>query len=280
MMHDRDTNIVFLSKWLREEHPQFFARFTALMSEVGIPWDILKYTNDYWARDYMPVQLEDSVFVKYRYHPDYLLRTAKDRETITNCSRACKCLGISCRETDIVLDGGNIVPCGDYIVMTNKVFAENGRPMNDAALLMELKEVFGHEVIIIPWHKTKDDEYGHADGLIKYIGGNRILMGNHRESQPEEAEAIRRELERHGFEVKELKFDVRHPRKSLNWAYINFLQVGDVIILPTFGIPEDKQAREQIQAAFPDCKIFGLRTNEIAPEGGALHCLTWNIKQQ
>ena len=282
MIYDRNTNIVYLSKWLMdndEGHPDFFHRLTSLLSDVGIQWELLKYTNDYWARDYMPIQLEDNVFIKYEYYPDYLLKTDEVKKTITNSSRTCKCLGIRYKETDIIIDGGNVVPCGDYIVMTKKVFAENNCADNDPMLLKRLEDVFGHKIIIIPWHKTKWDEYGHSDGLIKYAGGNRILMSNHREAEPKEAAAIRSILEDYGFEVTELSFNVKRPSPGCNWAYINFLQVGNIIIMPEFRIAEDKQAKEQIKQMFPECTIYGIRMNEIVPEGGALHCLTWNIKR-
>lgn len=282
MIFDKDTNVVYLSKWLMDNNegfPDFFQRLTKLLSELGIKWDLLKYTNDYWVRDFMPIQLEDKVFIKYNYHPDYLLTTAKEKETITNCSRTCACLGITYKETDIVIDGGNVVPCGKYIVMTNKVFSENKCSNNDPALLQRLEDVFGRKIIIIPWHQIKDDKYGHADGFIKYAGGNRILMSNHRDAEPQEATAIRSILEEHGFDVTELSFNVKRPSPGCNWAYINFLQVGNIIIMPSFHIAEDKQAKEQIQQMFPDCTIYDIRMNEIVPEGGALHCITWNIKE-
>lgn len=275
MIQDRDTNIVYLSKWLNDAHPQFFGEFTSLLSKVGIRWELLKHTNDYWARDYMPIQVEKDVFIKYNYHPDYLL---KEKCYITNCTLACKSLGIEYKDTKLVIDGGNVVPCGDYIVMTNKVFSENGKEEGDTTLIDELERSFGHKVIIIPWHKTRGDRYGHADGLIKYVGDNRILMGNHRDSQPEEANSIRQVLELHGFDVKELQYNSKRLTKVYNWAYVNFLQVGNIIIMPIFGIEEDAQAREQIQAVFPDCDIYGIMSKEVAAEGGALHCLTWNIK--
>ena len=36
MIQDKDTNIVYLSKWLKEESPSFFRRFTKLMNEMDI----------------------------------------------------------------------------------------------------------------------------------------------------------------------------------------------------------------------------------------------------
>ena len=50
------------------------------------------------------------------------------------------------------------------------------------------------------------------------------------------------------------------------------------IIVPTFGIPEDKQALKYIRKANPGCVVRGFRMRDIAKEGGALHCITWNIK--
>jgi agmatine/peptidylarginine deiminase len=55
--------------------------------------------------------------------------------------------------------------------------------------------------------------------------------------------------------------------------------VGSKIIVPTFGIPEDKQALKYIRDANPGCAVRGFRMRDIAKEGGALHCITWNIKK-
>ena len=104
-------------------------------------------------------------------------------------------------------------------------------------------------------------------------------MSNHRESQPEEADEIRSRLEDAGFEVTEILFDVPNPSKDFNWAYINYLRVGNKIIVPTFGISEDKQALSYIRAANPECTVRGFCMRDIARNGGAIHCITWNIKK-
>ena len=74
----------------------------SMFDSLGIKYEILKYTNDFWCRDYMPIQLEEDVFIKYRYYPDYLLTTKEDKNTITNSSRTCKCIDIKYKETDII----------------------------------------------------------------------------------------------------------------------------------------------------------------------------------
>ena len=70
---------------------------------------------------------------------------------------------------------------------------------------------------------------------------------------------------------------VASPIADLNWAYINFLQVGKHIIMPIFNIEEDSIAYNYIADAFPDCTIHQIEMAEIAEEGGALHCISWNI---
>lgn len=112
--------------------------------------------------------------------------------------------------------------------MTDKVFTENRSNKDDCEFKALLDSELGHPVIIIPWTPHEDDVYGHSDGFIKWCGDNRILMGNHGDCYPEEATSIRRILESYGFEVTEIRFKgkVDKPCYDLNWAYINFLQVG------------------------------------------------------
>ncbi|HBN06660.1 MAG TPA: hypothetical protein DD434_12875 [Bacteroidales bacterium] len=287
MIQDKDTNIVYLSHKLNiwKDYKDFYKNLTDLFDELNIRYARIYDTKDFWARDYMPIQLEENDFLKYKYAPDYLVKVKGQDYFVTDCTEACRKLGIKYRETDIIIDGGNVVLCGDNVVMTEKVFTENNKEKGDKAFLKKLEDVFKHKVVIIPWrpkgqpHETNVDVYGHSDGFIKYCGDNRILMSNHREHEAEEAIQIRKVLEDNGFTVTEMLFTVDNPNKDLNWAYINFLQVRNNIIVPKFGIEEDEQAKNYIQDAFPLCRVRQIDCTAIAKEGGALHCISWNIKK-
>ena len=52
-----------------------------------------------------------------------------------------------------------------------------------------------------------------------------------------------------GLKTEFIDFKVK-KRDKRNWAYINFLQTKDLILLPKFGIDEDIQAFEQIENYF------------------------------
>ena len=285
MINDQDTNIVYLSPWLRDtkKYSEFFSRLEDLLLSLNIHWAFLPETEDIWARDYMPIQVDEDNFVSFRYEPDYLMRLDPKKQYRTNPDKVSKALGLQCKKIGVKIDGGNFVFCGDCIVMTDKVFEEND-DIQPEKLIETLEEAFGYPIVFIHWvrhGKPQDknvDVYGHADGFVKWCGGRRILMSNHRETEPAEADIIRQTLEEHGFEVTELSFNVPEPDEEVNWAYINFLQIGKHIIMPAFGIAEDHQAQEQIARMFPDCDIHSIEMRAVADDGGAMHCISWNIK--
>ena len=282
--NDTMTNFVYISDKLKEFYPRTYSRLTKLFDDMEIEWGEIEGTKDIWIRDYMPIQLYSDSFVVYNYNPDYLKDSGV--EYITDSKAIADRVLKHCNKDhyDITLDGGNVVTCAGHMVLTDKVFPENGRKKYDPEFCNYISAVLNSEVIFLPWHcdnpnDPNADVYGHADGFIHWTGNNRVLMSNHRDYCPEEADEIKRRLECVGFEVTEMLFDVPTPNMDYNWAYINYLEVGNKIIVPTFGIPEDKQALRYIKKANPDSIVRGFRMKDIAKKGGALHCITWNIRK-
>ena len=60
-------------------------------------------------------------------------------------------------------------------------------------------------------------------------------------------------------------------------SYMNFLIVNGAVILPQYGDENDALAREQVQAMFPDRKVVGVMTREVAFGGGNIHCSTQQV---
>jgi agmatine/peptidylarginine deiminase len=282
--NDTMTNFVYISDKLKEFYPRTYSRLTKLFDDMEIEWGEIEGTKDIWIRDYMPIQISSDNFVIYNYNPDYLKDSGV--EYITDSKAIADRVLKHCNKDhyDITLDGGNVVTCAGHMVLTDKVFTENGRKKYDPEFCNYISAVLNSEVIFLPWHcenpnDPNADVYGHADGFIHWAGDNRVLMSNHRDYCPVEADEIKRRLECVGFEVTEMLFDVPNPNMDYNWAYINYLEVGNKIIVPTFGIPEDKQALRYIKKANPNSIVRGFRIKDIAKKGGALHCITWNIRK-
>ena len=59
------------------------------------------------------------------------------------------------------------------------------------------------------------------------------------------------------------------------YPYINFLTVGNLIILPALGIEEDEQALSQIKQYYPNCIIEQLNVSKLVKDGGGLNCISW-----
>ena len=57
-------------------------------------------------------------------------------------------------------------------------------------------------------------------------------------------------------------------------SYMNFLIVNGGVIVPQYGDENDALALEQVQAMFPDRKVVGVQTAEVAYGGGNIHCIT------
>ena len=274
MINDNQTNVVYLADGIRHYMPLAINLFNAL-EDAGIEIHLLRHTESpkhIWARDYMPLQLDENRFLQYRYAPDYL-RDAPDY--IPPYETICRGLHLKCKLTKLVIDGGNVVKCGNRVIMTEKVFKEN--PVFTPDCLMGLlEEAFECEVCIVPWDRY--EIFGHADGMVRSIGNNYVLMNNYIDLDKSFRDKLKRALEAGGFYVEELHYDLPRPSKQ-SWAYLNFLEVNNCIFVPGLCLREDELAVEQIQKLYshhrvvlvPDCL-------SLVRDGGALNCISWNIK--
>jgi hypothetical protein len=128
---DTWTDFVYISDKLKEFYPSTYTRLTKLFDKMEIEWAEVKDTKDIWIRDYMPIQLSRKHFLVYKYDPDYIKDSEK--KYLTDSQSIYKGVLHDCELTDsgIILDGGNVVSCADYIILTDKVFIENGKELYD-----------------------------------------------------------------------------------------------------------------------------------------------------
>ena len=268
IMVDACTDTVFFSDLLPKKCPTLYQSLDTILTDNSIDHRLLTNTRDIWCRDYMPIQTGEKRFVFYKYNPDYL-QTKYYQRTITDVkgigSIDSLCLGDAV-DLDLVVDGGNVVRCGNKIVMTEKVFFENkDKPRKEVQRMLE--EAFLCDVVFLPW--DRNEFMGHSDGIIHYLGDNRVMMTNYADFDIAMARKFTRLLEKH-FEVVRLSYNTKRKHKH-SWAYINFLQVGRMVLVPQLGIPEDGQALQQISEAMPRCKVIGVPAMEAVRNGGALN---------
>ncbi len=277
MITDFQTTKVYFSSWLSKTCPKLWDALHSILVSMDVSFAFIENTADIWCRDYMPIQISRNEMVSYKYLPDYLVNDGLQsyitdtRLMVQNIQKEFPYITI--KSIDLIIDGGNIVKCNDTIIMTEKVFEEN-RDKSKSAVINLLEKAFGCEVLFLPWDRA--ERFGHSDGIVHYIGGNRVLLTNYNDFSPSYFQSFMTRLEKK-FEVIPLAYPIEKKSKN-NWAYINYLQVGTLVLIPQLGIPEDQLAIEQISKVVPNtCHVIGVPAIEAVKMGGALNCISWNI---
>lgn len=279
MITDNLTTAVYFSDLLPKKCPILNQHIAEVLEANRIPYAYLSETKDIWCRDFMPIQIAEDGFVSYKYTPNYLqdktgLRLQTNPKAVLQARQNHLTQVLqNAVKVDLVLDGGNVVKCGNTIVMTEKVFAENrDKSINEVDRI--LKDAFLCDVVYLPWDHR--ETFGHSDGIVHFAGDGKVLITNYGDISPRFYCRFRVALEKH-FEVVPLYYKTKriHAR---SWSYINFLQIGKLVFVPQLGLEEDEQALEQIGIALPDCEVVGIPSLEAVRRGGALNCISWNIK--
>ncbi len=283
MTTDAETNFVYFSGLLKNDlkYQAFHDQLIAMLANHKIAFDYLPETRDIWCRDYMPVQVEMDRFIEYRYDPDYLL-DRKGRSIKTYPDIVCASIGLKTEKSDLILDGGNVIRWKDKVILTDKVIPENAYHYRKAELLKKLEETFQvNQVILIPWYPA--DKFGHADGMIRFVDGNTMLVdGFYQHEKTGIGEKLFRVLKSHRLEAVPLQFEDKRESRY-NWGYLNFLQMKDLLLIPQFGIEEDQQALDQFRKLFPEYatkeQIDTINANVLIKKGGVLNCASWSIRK-
>ena len=240
------------------------------LEENGIAYGLLPNTKDIWARDYMPAY-SNGHYISYVYNPDYL-QNDKDKKYITdNVEDVFDLSNDSVTKTKLVIDGGNVIMCGDKIIMTDKIFVENS-DFSKEEVVAEIEKVFSAKLVVIPW--DIEDVYGHADGMVRFVSENHVLINNYKDIDTELRLKVLDALNPYFSQISELEYG--SAQRVNSWAHINYLQVNNLIFVPQLEIPSDKLAIEQISSIFPDSTIIPVEVKGIVKKGGALNCVSWN----
>lgn len=270
MIPDYKCNAVYFSEWLKIDYPDIYKGLAKILNRYNVAYDVIPNTKDVWCRDYMPLQLDKERYLCYEYKPDYLIKKASNWKYITDSLNVCRDMQLKIKETPIIIDGGNVVKVGNKAIMTEKVFVENPS-MDEDTLKKKLEKQMECEVVFIPW--DRNEKYGHSDGIIKPISDNTILMTNYHDFDEEYSNKVIKRLSGK-FEIETLSYKAQKTSPE-SWAYINFLTVENLIVLPALGIEEDEQALAQIKRYYPEHLIEQLYIADLVKDGGGLNCVSW-----
>jgi len=252
--------------------------------------------QDIWIRDFAPFYIKDSVAYKGIYNPSYFLEKNKktlfldDSKTIfyyasfdDNAGKIiAEQLGFSVIDVGITIDGGNFIHNGAGVgITTNRIISEN-ESMSIQEINNFFKEKIGiNKLIILP--VEPGDETGHIDGMVRFIDSNTVIVGGYEKDYNEGHDFMNKIAELLSSEFNVVRVINKTPQAqspdefvSAYGNYINYLQVGNTIFLPQYGISDKDKAAKQILDKYFNVVLVKEDIDKLSKLGGVLNCITWN----
>jgi agmatine deiminase len=239
------------------------------LSDSGEKFTLFDGAKDIWARDFMPVKTKSGKYVSFRYEPSYL---AGDPQLRTNFKTdIAPHFVLPVTYSNINLDGGNVVfsPSKEKVIISDRVYSENPS-WHKAELTAKLAKLLEANVIIIP--SLKSDMTGHADGMVRFVDENTVVANAPLSPFGFETK-VKKALQNHGIEVLDFPYFDSNGDSAIG-CYLNFLETGQAIFLPVFGVDTDNKAVQTAKHIFHKA-IIPVNINEIAADGGLLNCISW-----
>ena len=198
-------------------------------------------------------------------------------------------IGVPCFEPGIVLEGGAIDVNGDGACLTTEqcLLNPNRNPsLQRADVERYLGDVLGLcHFIWLGRGIAGDDTDGHVDDVARFVGPGTVVCAEETDSLDPNYEALQDNCRRlqdandgrgRPLEVVPLPMPghVGPPLERLPASYVNFYIGNGVVLVPTFGHPNDARALSILEELFPDRRVAGIRCEPLVHGFGAIHCVT------
>lgn len=186
-------------------------------------------------------------------------------------------------ECPVVLEGGALESNGRGTFLTTASCAlnDNRNPgMTRETFEQALSAVVSVERLIwLDRGLQHDHTDGHVDMIARFVAPDTVLCMKPNRQQPnaEALASIERALRASGLTVLELPAPsavVAPDGAPLPASYCNFYIANQAVIVPTYEIPEDERALEELSNVFAGRRVIGLPARDLLWGGGAFHCVT------
>lgn len=191
----------------------------------------------------------------------------------------------------IVLEGGSIDVNGAGTLLTTEecllspVQARNpGLGREDAERL--LGDYLGvRKVLWLRRGIAGDDTHGHIDDLARFVNPATVVIASEADPREENYEPLRENLrllrrmtDQDGRPLKVVTLPMPEPvyfdGQRLPASYANFYIANKLVLVPTFGDPNDRIALNALARLFPDREVVGIYSRDLVLGLGTLHCMT------
>jgi len=261
-LHEIPTN----DAWARDHGPIFLTRRYGDTAELTLT----DWTFNSWGSKYPPWDLDNAVPQRIAQH-----------------------LGITSFIPDLVLEGGSIDVNGSGMLLTTEscLLNPNRNPTLSRSDIEEtLRAYMG--VTHIGWLGegiVGDDTDGHVDDIARFVNPTTVVCAveddptdvNYKSLQ-DNLERLQHMTDQAGQPLHVLPLPMPNPVKQtgeqaverLPASYANFYIANAVVLVPTYGHPNDQHALAVLQELFPTRRVVGIPCADLVLGFGAIHCLT------
>lgn len=249
-------------------------------------------TDDCWARDTSALCVKrerESVLLNFTFN-GWGAKFDATKDDAMN-SHLAKHYNAKMHTVDFILEGGGIESNGDGVLLTTSACMLNpnrNKQLTPKQITHKLKELFGAHTVLYLNHGylAGDDTDSHIDTLARFISHDTIMYVSCQDKEDEHYE----ELQKMAHELKE--FAMHHNFKlialplpsaiydddeRLPATYANFLFVNGGVLVPVYGVKEDKEALKIFRDTFTMRKIVPIDCATLIRQHGSLHCVTMNF---
>ena len=194
--------------------------------------------------------------------------------------------GLSYARADWILEGGAVETDGTGLVVTTGqcLLNSNRNPALNKTLIEKYlgRDLGFDRVLWLGDGLAGDHTDGHVDNLARMVAQGEIAIPVASGADDPNATVFadaRQRAQAFGLTVR----DVPSPglygddEDAEPASYMNFVIANKVIIVPTYGAPQDEAAVAAIGALFPGREAVGLPADAVLTGGGSFHCASQHV---
>ncbi|MCF6331597.1 MAG: agmatine deiminase family protein [Sulfurimonas sp.] len=266
----------------------------------------VKYeTNDCWARDISALCVKDAKRIKlldfefnawggkFDAKKDNAMNRSiiKSKKNVELDASVIPYLIGNLHTIDFILEGGAIESNGvDTILTTSKCMLNKNRNPNldPIEITQKLNKYFGiTKILYLNYgYLAGDDTDSHIDTLARFISKDTIMYVVCEDENDEhylELQMMKKELEvmanEHNFKliVLPLPSAIYEKNQRLPATYANFVFVNGAVLVPIYGVKQDKEVLNIFRNTFKDRDVIPINCLTLIKQHGSLHCVCMNF---
>ena len=237
---------------------------------------------DLWMRDFPPCMPKQQI--KFRYRPQYILGEQAIWDE-SNFYRFARMVGLpQLQQSDLVLEGGNIVDNGvDAAITTERTYADN-LDYSRQEFVKTLEDTINRKVVVI---EDPKDTTGHADGIVTFVEDDVLLISLFDDPDgPGYYESMKNAVLNAFPDIKVVPLpcyiekSVSHGFGTAEGSYANSLVTNNAVYLPFFANQTANQRAFDVFQSNTNKDVVPVHNAGRVPGlGGSLRCMTWQIDQ-